>query len=57
MDALAGLDPHKKTPSRNGPEVTRVVRHLRSLGPDAVRRVAAVIELIEPKSKSPKAKR
>ncbi len=57
MDSLAGLSPHKKAPSRNGPEVKRVVRHLRCLGPDAVRRVAAVIELIEPQQRGRRSRR
>lgn len=50
MDSLAGLSPQKAVRSNNGPEVKRVVRQLRRLSPDAVRRIGAVVEMIQPKS-------
>src|SRR5229473_7890200 len=48
MDSLAGLSPTKAVRSNSDPGVKRVTQHLRRLSPEAVRRVAAVIELIEP---------
>jgi len=57
MDSLAGLSPTRAVRSSSEPEVKRVTRHLRRLSPEAVRRVAAVVELIEPKLSRRQAKR
>jgi transcriptional regulator with XRE-family HTH domain len=52
MDTLAGLAPSKGRLAGPEPEVRRILRHLRGLEPRAVRRIAAVVQMIPPSAKS-----